>query len=54
MTAGQVAVLPAAEQRRLVHFLLRWEAFTDAQICLEQITPPLDDAVPLRAAPCKG
>jgi len=53
LTTTQVTALPAAAQRRVIHFLLRWEAFTDALAILEQATHTLDDAL-LRARALQG
>jgi Flp pilus assembly protein TadD len=54
LTPTQVAALPAAIVRRVVHFLLRWEAFADVLACLEQMAQPPGDAASLRARALQG
>lgn len=45
LTPASLTALPAGEQRRVVQFLLRWEAFGDALACLDRALQ-LDDAAP--------
>jgi tetratricopeptide (TPR) repeat protein len=54
LTPTQVAALPAAIVRRVLHFLLRWEAFADLLVCLEQMSQPPGDAALLRARALQG
>jgi ATP-dependent DNA helicase RecQ len=54
LTPTQVAALPAATQRRVVHFLLRWEAFADVLACLEPMAHPPGDVATLRARAFQG
>lgn len=48
LTPAQVAALPAVLQRRVLHFLLRWEACADVLACLDQMAHPPFDALWLR------
>lgn len=54
LTPTQVAGLPPALQRRVLHFLLRWEACTDVLACLDQLAHPPGDALRLRAQALAG
>ncbi|HAJ35672.1 MAG TPA: hypothetical protein DCL15_08255, partial [Chloroflexi bacterium] len=54
LTPAQVATLPAVQQRRVLHFLLRWEACADVLACLEQMAQPPGDVVWLRAQALLG
>jgi ATP-dependent DNA helicase RecQ len=49
ITPSRLLALPQDEQRRVVQFLLRWEAFADALACLDY-APGLDAAAPVLRA----
>lgn len=46
--------MPAVLQRRVLHFLLRWEACADVMACLEQMAHPPGDVIWLRAQALLG
>jgi ATP-dependent DNA helicase RecQ len=54
LTPTQVAAMPAAIVRRVLHFLLCWEAFADLLVCLEQMPQPPGDAALLCARALQG